>query len=70
MLDRKVIVASIPKSSGFFITGRVSHDGKPSWFPRESCEGGANPTDSALLICLLSEHEHAGGWGSGGHQLH
>lgn len=57
MLDRKVIAASIPKSSGFFIAGRVSHDGKPSPFPRESCEGGANPRDSALLVCLLSQHE-------------
>lgn len=46
MLDRKVIVASIPKSSGFFIAGRVSPDGKPSQIPGESCEGGADPIET------------------------
>lgn len=38
ILEIKVIVASIPKSSGFPTAGRASHSGKPTGIPRESRE--------------------------------
>lgn len=35
ILEIKVIVALIPKSSGFPAAGRASHSGKPTGIPRE-----------------------------------